>query len=143
MIMAGEQELRERFLRYATDFSDAAKRIQQSGQHSNQVIGHLNWTATELSVKALAVGHSIPMTHDLDLMTKHLVDNGVLTDSEYNYLKPLYAHITGSATSYDEARYPSTNPTFWDTVTKPQMDQALQDGSAVQVFVRNRLRIEM
>jgi hypothetical protein len=145
--MTDDQELRKRFLKYATDYYAAAKYFQQSGQQSNQVVGHLNWTATELSLKALAVGHGMPSSdkpHDLDNVTKHLVDNGVIENSAYvGYLKPLYAHITGSATSYSEARYPTVDPTYWDSVTEQQMNQALHAGSKVQAFVKNKLRIEI
>lgn len=100
---------RRRYLQWAEDYRSAARRELESRSSSKQVVGHLNWHATELSLKALAVGHGMPTNdrpHDLDNVTRHLLANSVLTESEYAHLKPLYAHVTGPADYYSEARYP-------------------------------------
>jgi hypothetical protein len=146
--MVRHEDERKRYLQWAADYFDAAKSLLESGQQSKQVVGHLIWTGTELSLKALAVGHGIPTSdkpHDLDNVTKHLVANGVVTNNEYTgCLKPLYVQITGSARDYSEARYPGSNLGYWDGVTEEQLKQALNAGSSgVHDFVKKKLLISL
>jgi hypothetical protein len=138
-VEAGREKERERYLQWARNYFDAAKCLLDSGR-SKQVVGHLIWTGTELSLKALAVGYTMPTVHDLDKVTSHLIDNGRLTEEDYaNTLKPLYAHITGSATDYSAARYPPVNPGYWDSVTKEQQKMGLGSGLEVHDFVKKKI----
>jgi HEPN domain-containing protein len=140
--MTAEEE-RKRYLQWAEDYRSAAKRALESSSPSKQVVGYLNWHAAELSLKALAIGHGIPTEvrpHDLDNVTRHLLNNSVLSNSDYEYLKPLYARVTGSANDYSEARYPGKDPGYWDRITQDQLKQALDAGSSIQSFVVEKLQ---
>jgi hypothetical protein len=81
--------------------------------------------------------------HDLDNVTRHLLANSVLNNSDHEWLKPLYAHVTGSANDYSEARYPGKDPGYWDGITQDQLRQALDAGSSIQAFVMKKLQIKM
>ena len=141
--MSSEENERKRYLKWAGEYSRAAKMALDS-KLAPQVIGHLNWVGVELSLKALAVGHTMPQDHELDAVTNHLLGNHCVTHQEYaNELKPLYAHITGSAASYSEARYPGKNPGYWDNVTSEQLEHALDAGSSVHEFVKKKLNISV
>jgi coproporphyrinogen III oxidase-like Fe-S oxidoreductase len=86
--MAAEDE-RKRYLQSAEDYRNAAKRKLVSSSPRKQVVGRLCWHGTELSLKALAVGHGTPTEvrpHDLDTVTRHL-NNSVLSKSDHEYMQ--------------------------------------------------------
>jgi len=141
--MAGLEEERKRYLRYASDYLDGANKAFDMGA-APQIIGHLNWTGAELSLKALAVGHNLPTHdgHDLDVVARHLVANGKISQKEYDsFLRPMYARITGSAADYSEARYPGKNPGYWQSMTGQQLQQILDAGIGVFDFAKKKLNI--
>src|SRR5437016_5040694 len=92
------------WLRFGGDYLSVAKAaVNVTG--SAAPLAHLSWQATENSLKALAVGHSIPMTHDIGKILQHLRDNDMITASEVDHISADLAIVTGSA-SYNAARYP-------------------------------------
>jgi hypothetical protein len=136
------EEERRRYLQLAKEFFDIADRELRSGPQSKPVVADLVWHGTELSLKALAVGHGMPWDHDLDKVTKHLLDNSVLSGSDLGYLKPFFVHVTGSH-DYTDTRYPEKDPRYWQNMTTDQLAEGLNAGLEVHKFVIKRLTIKL
>src|SRR5438552_9285406 len=125
------------WLKTAADYAAGARKLCDAGGPAAPIV-HLAWQSAEVSLKALAVGHNIPIEHDLSNVISHLKDNSRITTEEVALLAPYLVAITGSA-GYDATRYPINEPSFWDRKSRQSLTEAAKGADVVLSFVTSKL----
>lgn len=129
----------QEWLKYGQDYLHSAQALLRVSGSAFTPIAHLAWQTVENDLKALAAGHSIPYTHDIGQIMRHLQDNGILSDPEIATIAPHAAAVTGS-TTYNANRYPEHNPTYWNSTNTVN---AVNAAEQIHYFVSRKLQIEI
>lgn len=94
--------------------------MAEGSSPNGPTVGLMAWQGTEDSLKALCVGHGIPYSHKPSQIMSHIHDNNLLGLHEFNDLALGIQSVTMSG-SYNDIRYPGTDPKFWDNMPPDQI----------------------
>lgn len=77
------------------------------------------WQATEDSLKALCVGHSIPYSHEPEKIMAHIKNSNLLNQKDFDQLAASVQSVSVSG-NYNDIRYPGQDPKIWDDMPQDQ-----------------------
>lgn len=130
-------ESRKAWLNFGGDYLATAKMAYNASGAAAPIV-HLSQQAVENDLKALTVGHSVPITHDLGQVVDHLRFSNVLNESEINQLSSDVA-IASGASPYTAARYPGNNPSYWSSLPREKISEVVFAAERIHDFTEHKI----